>query len=251
MKNSFRLLCAALGCLLLTPACTTPARHQLRMLSYNIRNGIGTDGVQDLNRTGAAITAIAPDIVALQEVDSVTGRSAGRFIPAELEQMTGLHATFGRAIDFDGGGYGIGLLSREKPLAVRRIPLPGREEARLLLLAEFPDYIVGVTHLSLTAEDQITSLGIIRRATDTCRKPVLLAGDFNIDRPSEVFGGLGDTFRPLSDTTQMTFPADNPQTCIDYIAGHGLPEQTVVEQCVADHTITASDHSPLWVDLAW
>ena len=52
-------------------------------------------------------------------------------------------------------------------------------EARVLLMAEFPGYVVCVTHLSLSPEDQRASLPIIRQATDTCRKPVLLAGDFN------------------------------------------------------------------------
>ena len=45
-------------------------------------------------------------------------------------------------------------MSRDEPLAVRRIPLPGREESRVLFVAEFPDYVVCVTHLSLTPEDQ-------------------------------------------------------------------------------------------------
>ena len=130
-------------------------------------------------------------MVALQEVDSVTGRMNGRFIPEELGRMTGMHARFCRAIDYDGGGYGIGLLSRAEPLSVRRIPLPGREEARVLLMAEFPGYVVCVTHLSLTPEDQRASLPIIRQATDTCRKPVLLAGDFNMDDAGKVLGGLG------------------------------------------------------------
>lgn len=43
-------------------------------------------------------------------------------------------------------------------------------------MAEFPDYTVCITHLSLTPEDRLASLPIIREATDTCRKPVLLAG---------------------------------------------------------------------------
>lgn len=63
--------------------------------------------------------------MALQELDSATLRVDGRYIPGELGRMTGMHATFGRAIGFAGGSYGIGLLSRTEPLAVRSIPLPG------------------------------------------------------------------------------------------------------------------------------
>lgn len=222
-----------------------------RARQYNIRNGIGIDNIQDIGRIARVILREAPDLVALQELDSATLRVDGRYIPGELGRMTGMHATFGRAIGFAGGSYGIGLLSRTEPLAVRSIPLPGREEARVLLMAEFPDYTVCITHLSLTPEDRLASLPIIREATDTCRKPVLLAGDFNTGNAAAVLAGLGGGFRILSDTTRMTFPSDNPAVRIDYILGRGLPTSATVAESAVDHTATASDHCPLWVTLVW
>ena len=250
MKQYFSVALAVLFCALMPAACTTQTTA-VKFMSYNIRNGRGADDVQDLGRIAEVIGRVAPDVVALQEVDSVTGRMNGRFIPEELGRMTGMHARFCRAIDYDGGGYGIGLLSRAEPLSVRRIPLPGREEARVLLMAEFPGYVVCVTHLSLTPEDQRASLPIIRQATDTCRKPVLRAGDFNMKVAKTVLDGLGGAFRPLSDTTQMTFPSDKPSIRIDYILGRGLPESAVVTERQVDTSTVASDHCPLWVSLAW
>ena len=137
MKSFLRILLPAAACGLLLAACSQ-RQTTLKFMSYNIRNGRGIDNVQDLGRVAEVINRTAPDIVALQELDSVTGRMAGRFIPGELGEMTGMHARFCRAIDYDGGAYGVGLLSRDEPLAVRRIPLPGREEARVLFVAEFP-----------------------------------------------------------------------------------------------------------------
>ena len=250
MKPFLRILLPAAVCGLLLGACTQ-RQTTLKFMSYNIRNGRGIDNVQDLGRVAEIINRTAPDIVALQELDSVTGRMAGRFIPGELGEMTGMHARFCRAIDYDGGAYGVGLLSRDEPLAVRRIPLPGREESRVLFVAEFPDYVVCVTHLSLTPEDQRASLPIIRTVTDTCRKPVLLAGDFNTGNAAAVLAGLGGGFRILSDTTRMTFPSDNPAVRIDYILGRGLPTSATVAESAVDHTATASDHCPLWVTLVW
>lgn len=251
MRYPHRLFLPLLFCCLWAAACTPHAQTRVRLMSYNVRNGIGADGVEDLGRVSEAIVRAAPDVVALQEVDSVTRRMHGRFIPAELGRMTGMHAVFCRAIDFDGGAYGIGLLSRTEPLAVRRIPLPGREEARVLLMAEYDEYTICCTHLSLTPEDRAASLGIIREATDTCRKPVLLAGDFNIEAAAEVVEGLGGKFRLLSDTTQMTFPSDRPAQCIDYILGRGLPQSTVVEERSVDRTAAGSDHCPVRVTAAW
>ena len=250
MKSFLRILLPAAACGLLLAACSQ-RQTTLKFMSYNIRNGRGIDNVQDLGRVAEVINRTAPDIVALQELDSVTGRMAGRFIPGELGEMTGMHARFCRAIDYDGGAYGVGLLSRDEPLAVRRIPLPGREEARVLFVAEFPGYVVCVTHLSLTPEDQRASLPIIRTVTDTCRKPVLLAGDFNTGDAAAVLAGLGGGFRILSDTTRMTFPSDNPAVRIDYILGRGLPTSATVAESAVDHTATASDHCPLWVTLVW
>lgn len=250
MKQYFSVALAVLFCALMPAACTTQTTA-VKFMSYNIRNGRGADDVQDLGRIAEVIGRVAPDVVALQEVDSVTGRMNGRFIPEELGRMTGMHARFCRASDYDGGAYGVGLLSRDEPLAVRRIPLPGREESRVLFVAEFPDYVACVTHLSLTPEDQRASLPIIRTVTDTCRKPVLLAGDFNMKVAKTVLDGLGGTFRPLSDTTQMTFPSDKPSIRIDYILGRGLPESAVVTERQVDTSTVASDHCPLWVSLAW
>ena len=199
MKPFLRILLPAAVCGLLLGACTQ-RQTTLKFMSYNIRNGRGIDNVQDLGRVAEIINRTAPDIVALQELDSVTGRMAGRFIPGELGEMTGMHARFCRAIDYDGGAYGVGLLSR---------------------------------------------------VTDTCRKPVLLAGDFNMKVAKTVLDGLGGTFRPLSDTTQMTFPSDKPSIRIDYILGRGLPESAVVTERQVDTSTVASDHCPLWVSLAW
>ena len=249
MKHPLRTLLLAVCCGL--AAACTQRQERLKLMSYNIRNGIGIDNIQDIGRIARVILREAPDLVALQELDSATLRVDGRYIPGELGRMTGMHARFCRAIDYDGGGYGIGLLSRAEPLSVRRIPLPGREEARVLLMAEFPGYVVCVTHLSLTPEDQRASLPIIRQATDTCRKPVLLAGDFNMDDAGEVLGGLGGEFRPLSDTAQLTFPSDRPSIRIDYILGRGLPQSAKIAERTVDYTTVASDHCPLWVSLVW
>lgn len=227
-----------------------PEPRTLVIMSYNIRNGIGADNRRDLARTAEVIRRSAPDFVALQEVDSATRRSKGRNVADELGRLTGMHALYGRAIGYEGGGYGIALLTREEPLAVRRIPLPGREEARLLLMAEFAEWWVCVTHLSLTPREQRISLRRIIRATDTCRKPVLLAGDFNMTQSDEVERRLDPEFRILSDTTLRTYPAGAPTQLLDYIAGRDLPEGCTVVRSWSDAATKASDHSPLWVELS-
>ena len=101
MKQPLRTLVLALCCGLAAACTQRPER--LKLMSYNIRNGIGIDNIQDIGRIARVILREAPDLVALQELDSATLRVDGRYIPGELGRMTGMHATFGRAIGFAGG----------------------------------------------------------------------------------------------------------------------------------------------------
>ena len=192
--------------------------NTLRIMSYNIRNGRGMDDVADFRRTADVIIKACPDIVAVQEIDSVTGRSGGKDVLREIAGLTLMHHTYAPAIDYDGGKYGIGMLSKEKPLGYKRLPLPGREEARALLIVEFEKYIYCCTHLSLTEEDRMLSLPVIRQAAASANKPFFIAGDMNARPGSDFIRQLQNDFVILTDMKKPTFPADKPDETIDYIA---------------------------------
>lgn len=215
----------------------------LTVMSYNIRNATGMDNVRDYDRTASVITAARPAVVAVLEVDSVTGRSKGSYVLGELAERTGMQAFFAPAIDYDGGRYGIGILAAQQPLSVERHPLPGREEARALIIAEFADFIFAATHLSLTEADALASAGIISGLLADRRKPVIIAGDFNVSPGSETIGCLSRSFTMVNDPASHTFPADVPSETIDYIMlrGEGL---TPVGCAVVDAPVE-SDHRPL------
>lgn len=126
--------------------------QQVNILSYNVHNCIGMDKEYNYRRIANVISQTSPDIVALQELDSVTVRNKGIHALGELEKLTGMHETYAAAIPFQGGSYGIGILSREIPIKYKIIPMPGREEKRTLIIAEFKDYVFCATHQSLTPE---------------------------------------------------------------------------------------------------
>ena len=217
-------------------------------MSYNVRSGKGMDNKRDLDRTAAVIRAAQPDVVALQEIDSVTRRSEGNDVAAVLGRKCSMYHTFSKAIDYDGGGYGVALLSREKPVAVQRFALPGREEPRTLLAVEFEEYIFVSTHLSLTKADRMASLAMIDSVATAATKPIYIAGDLNATPDSEFCRAMGEKMQYLSDTTAFTFPADKPNRTIDYIVA---PRQQQVE--VLDRKVIAepkvSDHRPIVVEL--
>lgn len=221
-------------------------RNTLRMMSFNIRNGMGIDDQTDYDRTAAAIIRVNPDVVAVQEVDSVTGRSGQTDVLRVLAGKTRMYPVFAPAIPYDGGKYGIGMLSKEKPVRFRYLPLPGREEARALLVVEFPEYVFCCTHLSLTPEDGIASIPVIRRVAEETAKPLFIAGDWNATNGSELLAEMQKDFQLLNDPKLPTFPADRPDSCLDYIAGYigkGKPFVRLSSAVVAEPL--ASDHRPI------
>jgi endonuclease/exonuclease/phosphatase family metal-dependent hydrolase len=215
-------------------------------MSYNIRNARGMDNVTDCKRIAGVINSTRADIVAIQEIDSATRRSGGIFILKEIAGHTKMEFSFSASIPFQGGKYGTGILSREKPLATKSVALPGKEEARSLLIAEFKDYVVCCTHLSLNAEDRLSSVEIINRHTKDYKKTVYLAGDLNDAPSSMTIEELQKSWTILNDTAQLTFPSVSPNTCIDYILVRKTGRVEVLNSSAVDEKV-ASDHLPIYV----
>ena len=222
----------------------------LKIMSYNVRSAKGMDGIRDYQRVANIIRNAAPDVVAVQELDSMTRRNGGVDALGEIAIRAQMHPTYCPAIEFDGGKYGIGILSREVPLKVERIPLPGREEERALVVAEFGKFLFACTHLSLTEEDRMASLEIIKGIGARAEKPLYLAGDLNAEPNSEFIKELSRDFKILNDTTKMTFPADSPDRVLDYIAvWRGTAPKHSVESRKVHQEPMASDHRPVEVVL--
>ncbi|WP_303006610.1 endonuclease/exonuclease/phosphatase family protein [Bacteroides congonensis] len=226
------------------------AQNTLKLMTYNIKNANGMDNVCDFQRVANVINNASPDVVAIQEVDSMTSRSGQKYVLGEIADRTQMHAYFAPAINFDGGKYGIGLLTKQVPIRLQTIPLPGREEERALILAEFEDYIYCCTHMSLTEEDRMESLKMVKSFTAPYKKPLFLAGDMNAEPESGFIKELQKNFQILSNPKQHTYPAPEPKETIDYIAtlksnanGFALISARVLNEPMA------SDHRPILVEL--
>ena len=226
------------------------AQNTLKLMSYNIKNANGMDNVCNFQRIANVINNTSPDVVAIQEVDSMTNRSGQKYVLGEIAERTQMHGYFAPAIDYDGGKYGIGLLTKQVPLRLQSLPLPGREEARTLILAEFTDYIYCCTHMSLTEEDRMKSLELVKAFTSSSTKPLFLAGDMNAEPESGFIKKLQKDFQILSNPKQHTFPAPDPKETIDYIAtlkqnakGFAVISAKVINEPMA------SDHRPILVEL--
>ncbi len=246
------------------PAGETHEPRRLRVLTYNIHHGEGTDGVVDYRRLADVILSVQPDLVALQEVDVATGRSGGVDQPARLAELTGLHAAFHAMKPYDGGLYGEAVLSR-LPLDAgpRGLDTEGlAPEMAMLAIAvvelrpwgdDGPAVTFAGVHLSpYAAEQRLSQIRQINEQllTDADRL-VLIAGDFNFEPGTPGYDAVNarwlDTADALGDA-QPTFPSNPPTKRIDYLFAHPADRWRVVETRVLDEPL-ASDHAPLLVVL--
>lgn len=221
-------------------------QDSLKVMTYNVRHCAGMDLVLDYDRTAAVIARQQPDVVALQELDSMTGRSEHLYQLGELASRTQYHPIFAAAIDYDGGKYGVGILSREIPLSTKSIPLPG-EEPRVLLVVELQDYVMACTHLDLEEEQRLASVPIIVEEAQHWQKPFILAGDWNDAPDSELIQEITKYLTLLSGN-EASYPADEPTECIDYIASFKSHIVEALESRVINEP-AASDHRPVVVRL--
>lgn len=226
----------------------------LRAMAYNVRNCKGTDGVLDYQRVANVIKSMDVDVVALQELDSCTTRSSMLYSLGELAEKTGMYPTFCASRDArDGtdGKIGNGILSKEKPLSVRRVPLPCSDKPRSILIVEMEDYYYCSTHLSLIAEYRTASALIIVDELSKLDKPVLAGGDFNAKPTEESMQYIGQYCHILKKMmAPYTYPSENPTKEIDYIIlykAEGL-EYEVNSHFVLNEPV-ASDHCPIVADI--
>jgi endonuclease/exonuclease/phosphatase family metal-dependent hydrolase len=256
------LILAARFCgLLMAAACASggrPGVEPVRVLVYNTHAGTDAKHVGSLDRIARIVKDAKADVVLLQEVDSATKRSGGVDQVARLTALTRYHGVFGRAIDYDGGKYGIAILSRWPIVSDTLIHLPVAEhdanyEARggLVVKISSPAGTLRVidTHLeayknSYRLEQARTLVSIANAQRDS--GATIVGGDFNSEPGSGVISifeqsGWRDGFAQCGTGSGLSFPADVPVKRIDYLLVSGGTK------CVSAKVLDtqASDHRPV------
>ena len=249
MRKIFKLpVIFTLGILMVS--CGQDPADSLKVMSYNIHAGIGVDGKRDLDRIAEIIKGQDPDFVGLQEVDDKVTRTGWVDQMDELARKTGMFHYFAPAIQFQEGLYGVGALVKKKPLHWYTIPLPDLDEARVLLVLEYEDYVLLNTHLPLNERSRVSAIDSINRIAKGSRKPVILTGDFNAVPDSAEIMAMSEEWQTLSDVNKFTCPAENPSITLDYIMGYKVDgvKYKAVKSSVLNEP-DASDHLPVYVEV--
>lgn len=236
----------------------TGASFPLRVLSYNIRHGRGMDDSVNLPRTAAVIRALQPDIVGLQEVDDRVTRSGKVDQAATLGALLGLEHAFGAFMDYQGGRYGLGILSRFPIVRATSVRLPDGNEPRIALAAELRlpgdrTVIVVNVHFDWVADDafRFAQASALTRFLDSLTVPYLLLGDFNDEPGSRTLALFRQRAIEATKETgdRLTFSSTNPVKEIDFIFAAPSNAWSVGSARPVTEPV-ASDHRPVIAALA-
>lgn len=107
--------------------------NSIRLATYNTHRCEGWETQTNVDRanynnTAKVISLIDPDVIALQELDKFTTWHPHDQLQ-ELADRTGMKPYYCKTIDYRGGDYGIGILSKREPLRTVSGDLPAPRRA--------------------------------------------------------------------------------------------------------------------------
>lgn len=228
----------------------TEIAKTLRLGSWNIRAGLGTDLRRDPLRTLDTIATMGAQAVALQEADFRLGARPSALPVAAIRARTGLAPV---TLGGEGIGWHGNALLVAPDLDVEEahvLDLPGLEPRGAIsvdLGGPFALRIVAV-HLGLLRSSRKAQLAAIRAFLDRLApRPTVIIGDFNEWSRRRGMDPLGPAFHLV--TPGRTFPSRRPLVALDRIAC--TRELTVTPRPIRrDRGTQPSDHLPILADLS-
>ena len=162
-----------------------------------------------------------------------------------------MFGAYGKSINYAGGYYGIGLLSKYPILRFERVLLPndGKTEQRSILVAdiELPGGKVITfvnTHLEVkTAKMRIEQVEFIKEYLKDCPNQLFLAGDMNAIPDTKEMEMLREEWNDLTNRV-FTYHSSRPEIKIDYI--YTKPAENVeLLSTEVKEDVKLSDHFPV------
>jgi len=225
-------------------------RKTVRVASYNIRKARGLDQVRAPERILEVINGLNADVIALQEADHRLGDRPAAIPREMIEKETDFQIVDVATSQASLGFHGNAVLARKSlgKTTVAHITLSGLEP-RGAVRIDFndPQFSFIATHLGLLRNNRRKQLTEIRDATPKTY-PAIIAGDFNEWRVARGLEPLHSGY--TIHAPGQSFHARRPVAALDRIAlsnGLTLTNAGVEQGSLASR---ASDHLPIWADVA-
>ncbi|WP_114789241.1 endonuclease/exonuclease/phosphatase family protein [Niabella yanshanensis] len=236
--------------ILLLNGVDLPAQN-ITVMSYNIHHGADQDEKDQLAAIGAFIKASRADIIGLQEVDSICTRTSGVDQMKELAQLTGMYYAFVRHYAYQGGAYGMGILSRypieevdNKRMSLLKSKTPSTAMiSAVIRLPKNKKVRFASAHFALDDSSRMVQAREAVNYLGTDRYPVILTGDLNATPGTPEIQYLESYFTGTDPKQIMTYPAPVATKKIDYIL---VSKKNLVS--VKQHQVPItdlSDHLPV------
>lgn len=243
------------------------SKNEITLMTYNIYHGENpySPGKSNIKEIADLIIKFQPDLIALQEVDSMTNRTKN-FNPErkldvvlELGKLTGMTPFFAKAIDFSEGGYGEGILSRlPVTFSAYSLPTPKGGEGRSLAIANVDlgngkTITFAGTHLCHEyAENRTAQVVAIKNILSEFGSAMVLTGDFNFTSEEIGYTILSEEFIDAAleyGNPKDTYSSKEPTIRIDYFWLGNATDWEILSVEVLD--VELSDHKPVLVKLRY
>ncbi len=232
-------------------------KKKLTVMTYNIHHG-APEGSEVVNLENIANTlkAKSPDLIALQEVDVNVPRSGKVNQAQKLAELLGMEYFFSKSIDYQGGEYGVAVLSKFPISNKRRIELPmptsGEKRSVALVsvnLGEGVSLEFGSTHLDLNVPNRTAQAIHLNALGMEANKPMMIAADYNAEVSTSELQEMQKVFSfSCKNGCPNSFPVRNPTKAIDLVASNKKASDIFgLMSAVALTGSYASDHLPVMV----
>jgi endonuclease/exonuclease/phosphatase family metal-dependent hydrolase len=204
-------------------------KKTLKVMTYNIHVGVGMDKKLDLQRIADVINKEQPDLVGLQEVDRGVKRTEGKDEIAELAKMTRMDYAFAHNLDYQGGQYGVAILSRSLLKNTEHRMFQNRREAERRGMLRVGVEVDGktvhfvTTHLDYQFEDgRVFETEQMLKFLEDVQGPLIVVADLNDEPTGAAYKLMSSKFVDAwvgsrANGGGFSYPADKPIKRIDHI----------------------------------
>lgn len=227
---------------------TAPAPARLRVVTWNMHAALSSS----VETVAGVLAGLDADILLLQEVDAFTNRSGKVDQPRQLAEILGYEYVFASALPWDGGEFGLAILSRLRFAGIERIWLDASvtSEQRMGLVATLcsgaQEIQVVNHHADIFPDGAAQNMKqLVAVLGGAIGSGLVLGGDLNDEGSSPVIDALLDS--GLADVVHAYDPsATHGGRRLDYVLADGVLAPAVITGEVV--ATTASDHRPVVAD---
>lgn len=161
------------------------SKIHLRVLTFNIHNGINWNGKYDLDGIADFINEVQPDLGGIQEAScSWSSKTGFQNMEKFFSKKLGMYTVFSAALEKSSKShFGNMVISNHPYVNVWTERLPGKFEPRNFITVQIQINDIRInfltTHLGLTCAERLSQIEKIIRFGIQLGNPLIITGDFN------------------------------------------------------------------------